>query len=454
MKDILVRQSGTSPAETAKLDAQIDAKKKELVALIVGDTQFSGAETNKDLSQIKTIQENRITEELNVYVLTNREKYYQALIVDFRKNHPNIVENAILFIRLSRAKTVAENLYNFLLEKGEEAKIRAASTSGGIRIVDAPMLPEAPMSRGTVRNLLLGLILGLGLGFGAALTAEYLDNSIQNHEQITEAFNIPVMGTIPAFSDIPKRIRRRKASHGHGPTRRPELTPTDGKGPLITIMSPKSPAVEAYRTLRANLQFASVDTAIKSMLVTSPSPGEGKSVTSANLAIAFALLGDKVLLVDCDLRKPVVHNLFPVQKTPGLSNCLVEKMPLKAVIQESGVQNLNILSAGTMPPNPAEMLASKGMQHLMEELKREFNLVVFDTPPVLPVADAVMLASRTDGVLLVFKHQQTRMDLAAMALQSLSRGSGRMLGAVLNFTRVQRGYGYYYRYYAKEYYSH
>ncbi|MGB2991136.1 MAG: CpsD/CapB family tyrosine-protein kinase [Paenisporosarcina sp.] len=206
---------------------------------------------------------------------------------------------------------------------------------------------------------------------------------------------------------------------------------------LITIESSKSPISEQYRTLRTNIQYASVDKELKSIIVTSPNPGEGKSTTISNLAIVFAQQGKKVLLVDADLRKPTIHYTFNINNSKGLTNLLMKQTTLKNVIQQTPVLDLFILPSGTIPPYPAELLESEAMSQLMDRLKVDFDLVLFDTPPILAVADAQILANKCDGSILVVKSGSTEKERAIRAKDILLNSRSKLLGVVLNNKRMK-----------------
>ncbi|WFT77012.1 CpsD/CapB family tyrosine-protein kinase [Halobacillus naozhouensis] len=214
---------------------------------------------------------------------------------------------------------------------------------------------------------------------------------------------------------------------------------------IIANDNPKSPIAEQYRTIRANLQFASVDKELQSLLITSAGPSEGKSMTSANMAAVFAQQGKRVLLVDADLRKPTVHHSFRLNNTKGLSNFLVGRQTLKETTQITAVDNLDVLPSGPIPPNPSELLGSKAMHKLMMEARQSYDLLILDTPPVLAVSDSQVLAREVDGVMLVVRSGQTEFQAAERAKELLEQSKANLLGVVLN-DREKKNSNYYYYY--------
>ena len=216
---------------------------------------------------------------------------------------------------------------------------------------------------------------------------------------------------------------------------------------LITMEDPKSSISEQYRTIRTNVQFSFVDKTMRSLMVTSAGPGEGKSTTAANLAIVFAQQGKKVLLIDADLRKPTVHYTFQLNNYMGLTNVLTNSAPLLPSCQETKVENLYVLTSGPIPPNPAELLSSKAMEQCIQQLYNEFDLLIFDTPPVLAVTDAQILANQCDGTILVVESGETEIEAAVKAKELLEAANAKLLGVVLNKRKHREGgYYYYYRY--------
>lgn len=216
---------------------------------------------------------------------------------------------------------------------------------------------------------------------------------------------------------------------------------------IITHVNPKSPVAEAYRILRTNLNFVAVDKPFKSVMVTSSGPAEGKSTTLANLGVAMAQAGVNTLVVDCDMRRPRQHKVFELPNTKGFTNLLADRgIALEEVIRDTAVPGLKVITSGPIPPNPSELLASKQVKSVIEELESRFQLVLFDSPPVVAVADAAILASQVDGVLVVIRAHQTKQNLAESAKNLLDKASANIIGIVLNGIPMS-GEDYYYYYY-------
>lgn len=211
---------------------------------------------------------------------------------------------------------------------------------------------------------------------------------------------------------------------------------------LVTLRDPSSMAAEAYRTLRTNIQFSSLDKPIQTLLATSTAPDEGKSTTLANLAVTIAQAEQRVILVDCDLRRPSVHTLFGVPNEQGLTTAILAQVEGPLPLQATSVPGLSLLTSGPLPPRPADLLGSRRMEQLIARLRNEADMVLFDTPPVIAVTDAAVLATRVDGVLLVLQAGQTRRDRAREARQKLEKVKANIIGVVLNNAKLEAGYGY------------
>lgn len=213
---------------------------------------------------------------------------------------------------------------------------------------------------------------------------------------------------------------------------------------LLAHNSPKDPVAEQYRTIRTNIQFSGADQDIKSLILTSSGTAEGKSTTASNLAAVYAQQGLKVLLIDADLRKPTVHYTFRLENHAGLTNVLTRQSTLGQAVQETEVRDLYVLTSGPIPPNPSELLASNQMEELLKEMKQQFDMVIFDTPPILAVADAQILANQVDASILVVSSGKTDKEAALKAKELLVHAKSKLLGAVLNNRKADSGNYYYY----------
>ncbi|MEK6446649.1 CpsD/CapB family tyrosine-protein kinase [Priestia aryabhattai] len=213
---------------------------------------------------------------------------------------------------------------------------------------------------------------------------------------------------------------------------------------LLSHNSPKNPVAEQYRTIRTNIQFSGVDEEIKSLILTSSGPAEGKSTTSTNLATVYAQQGLNVLLIDGDLRKPTAHYTFRLENHTGFTNVLTRQSLLGQAVQQTEIPNLYVLTSGPIPPNPSELLASKQMTEVLSEMKEQFDMVIFDTPPILAVADAQILANQVDASLLIVSSAKTEKDAALKAKDLLTQAKSKLLGAVLNNRKMEEGNYYYY----------
>lgn len=220
---------------------------------------------------------------------------------------------------------------------------------------------------------------------------------------------------------------------------------------LITISNPRSPISESYRTLRTNIDFSSIDERVQVIMVTSAGPGEGKSTTISNLAVTYAQTERRVVLIDADMRRPTAHHTFQMSNRHGLSTILSQQATYQEVIQDTDIPNLQIITSGPIPPNPAEMMASKRMGAFLEELRRHFDIILIDAPPLLAVTDPQIIASRSDGVIMVIDHGKVKKDAAIKAKANLDNVNARILGVVMNNVKRKNGDdGYYYYYYGQD----
>ena len=286
-----------------------------------------------------------------------------------------------------------------------------------------PPCPGRPFTPDYTRNLALGALAGIMLGYVGAFVRMNLDRKLRSVEEVEELIETPVLAIVPDVKDLDRKL-------------------TEG-----VDRSHRGPAAEAFRQLRTNFRFIDVDNPIRSVVITSANEGEGKSTVATNLARVLASAGQETVLVDADLRRPVVAGIYGVDTQIGLAQVLVGDVTADEALQESGIEHLKVMSAGRVPHNPSELLGSHRMQQLLQELSRD-HLVVLDAPPLLPVTDAALLAAIADGAMVVFAIGQTYKEQARLAKRRLEQTGGRMLGVVLNraplrgLGAVVYGYGY------------
>lgn len=316
--------------------------------------------------------------------------------------------------------------YSSLRQSYENIRLAESQSTSNIVVTEPARVPTEPDYPKPGRNAALGGIMGLLLSVGLVFLIGYLDDRIRTPEQIELYLNVPILGLI-----------RRWAA---------DKTFTYSQAALITVREPRSPIVEAFRSLRTNIQFASVDQQIRTLLVTSASPTEGKSTVAANLAIVMAQAGLRVTLVDCDLRRPTVHKLFEQPDRLGLTNLMLQDPgQWNSAKHVSQIDHLSLITSGPMPPNPSEILGSNRMRQFIEHLHTTNDIVIIDAPPMLAVTDALILSQMADGVLLVVDTGTTRIGDATQSKQQLEQVNARLLGVVMN--KVPTGRQAYYYYY-------
>jgi non-specific protein-tyrosine kinase len=303
------------------------------------------------------------------------------------------------------------------------------SNSNYISLVEPAQLPRTPLNSGKLNTILLAAAIGAGLAIAAAFLLEYLDDTVKTPDDVERIAGVTTLGAISQIEEIKE--------------------PTDG---LVVHAYPKSQIAEAYRVLRTNLQFSAVGSQAAVFMVTSSNAGEGKTTTLGNLGVALAQAGKNTILVDTDLRRPALHKLFGLPNSIGLTSMLLDdRLPLQDALTPTEVPNLRLLCSGPRPPNPAELLEHPRMDQIIAALKAEADVVLFDSPPVLAVADSTILAQKIHGVLLVVEMGRTRTEIVRRAVGVLKQVNAKLLGVVMNKINRARG-GYYYYYYYQNYY--
>lgn len=385
-----------------------------------------------------------------------QERTLEQEIEDLKRQMLDNSSVAVQYNNLQVEVSTRRELLDELLRRQSETEVALriqSNRESNVRVVDEALVPAAPYHPSLRRMASMGLAVGLLLGLGGALLLEFLDRTLKNADEVERLLGLPVLGVIPDLTDS----RAGKGHHGYGygygsggKSKRPRaegsasrrwLEKKDG-GPedieLIPHSRPRLAVSEAYRSLRTALLLSTAE-GLGTVVVTSAGAGEGKTVTAANLAVVMAQLGRKVLLIDADLRKPRLHRVFHVSNRTGLVHALTGNAELDDTLQRTAVSDLWVTPAGPTPPNPSELLASSRMSDLLQMAKTRFDLVIFDTPPVLAVTDAILVGAQSDGVVLCLRSGQVLREDARNCHNRLVRVEVKVLGAVLNAFRPQTG---------------
>lgn len=419
-KSLARMQSGISVTpirDTQLMEVKVEGESPELITLIANTLPEVFIARNQQLqlgrvTGLKTSIENEIANVQDDIARTQasladatddaQRQRYEASLAQYRSTLSSLVNNY------------------------QQIRLAEAQASNNMIVVKPAVTPQTPIRPRTATNVFLAAVVGAMIAIGAAFLIEYLDDTVKSPDDVTRVTGLSTLGAIARLKDASAQRQ------------------------LIAWSHTKAPESEAYRTLRTNIQFSSVDKPLRSLIVTSSGPSEGKSTTSANLAIVMAQTGQKVVLVDTDLRRPVLHKTFGVPNNVGITTALLagDDVDLQAYLQPTEIDNLAIITSGPIPPNPSELLGSQRMKHIVERLTEIADVVIFDTPPALVVTDAAVLGRQVDGVLLVADAGGTREQALAQAVAELHKTGANVLGIVMNrLDSRSRGYYYYYYYY-------
>ena len=376
--------------------------------------------------EVKELTQKIIEEEVNNSSLRTSIRGLKRIVDNYEGKFNQLPKKSIELARLQRKSEALDKLYGLIEEKYQEALINEQSQPGNVLVVDKGRIEDKPAKPNRLLIVLMGLVLGTGLAFGYVLIRDYFDNTVKTPEDIQKK-NINVLAWIPKIDTFTGR----------------------GKLEFIVANQPKSIPSEAFKALRTRVQFTNIDSDVfKTILITSATPQEGKTVISVNLAGSFAQTGKKVLIVDCDLRKPRMHTIFEANKKPGLVDYLFNQVSLNEIIRQSSMfENLSFVTSGTIPPNPAEILQSKAMLKFLDDMRSMFDMIILDSPPIISVTDSEILSRVADGALLVVKADSTEVELMQHAVELMRNERSPFLGVVLNNFVYKNGYGSYYKYY-------
>lgn len=346
----------------------------------------------------------------------------------------------IEYNRLDRTKKNTEKLYGLVLERTKESDLTQMMSFNNIRVIDPPVVPRSPLRPQVPISLAIGAVAGLVLGIGAAIGREMMDRTIKSPEDLEREFGLTYLGLLPLTTDMQASAKRGRRRQPGGVDRAVEL---------LAHRQPASGLAEASRTVRTNILFMSPDRPYRKLLVTSAGAAEGKTTVACCIAVTMAQAGQRVLLIDCDLRRPRLHRVFDRSNDEGVSSLLIGESPIDPSRMATDVPNLWLLTAGPMVPSPAELLQSERFAQLLAELSDRFDRVIIDSPPLVPVTDAAVLSKAVDGTVVVVRAFETSRDLAWQATRALRDVAAHVVGAVLNGVDLSRShYGGYYKYYA------
>lgn len=349
------------------------------------------------------------------------------MLAKYEEQFSRLPSQSIEYAKLERNRKATEKLYLILEEKYQEAKINERIKLGTVLVIAPGVIPTKPSKPNRMLIVFMGVLMGVALSVGYAFARNYFDHTVKSPDEI-ENKGFSVLSWIPAIDEL----------RGSSP-----------KNEFIVSYKPKSPPSEAFKALRTRVQYAKLEeTPIKTILLTSSVPAEGKTTISVNLAGSLAQMDKKVLLLDCDLRKPRIHNIFGADRYPGLSDYLFANASFEEILRKTPVDNLEVITSGTIPPNPSELLGSKQMKAFIDKMKTKYDFIIIDSPPFISVTDAEILFRISDGTILVLRAGKTPADAFYRTCEKLmSIDSHNFLGVVLNNFSYKSAYGYYYNYY-------
>lgn len=378
-------------------------------------------------TEIRGLSVEAIKYELEVIGSKTKQAELKTMLKEYENRFSKLPKQAIEFAKLERDRKSNEKLYVLIEEKYQEALIAEKSRPGNVQIIDPARIPTSPSKPNRTLIVIAGIVLGIAFGLGFIIFKKYFDVTIRTPEDI-QAKGANVVGWIPRASDFYEEF---------------------GKEHEIIVESrPDSIPTESFLTIKMKLQFSKLsETPIKVALITSPSPKDGKTFIASNLAATYSMTGMKTLLMDLDLRRPRIHNIFKIERHPGLTDFLFGKSNLEQVIRKTFVKNLDMITAGTIPPNPAEIVSSEMIEKFINDMRQIYDFIVIDSPPIVAVADAGVISRMADATMLVVSTNQTRLDLMSEAINTITSIKSNFVGVLLNNFSMTNGYGYYYKYY-------
>ena len=428
---------GLNNAQLREIDAQIADLRQKLRSRTqeyVENILPAGEQPDREpdpTGYLKEIKQKFLETQIMIQTLQAKRDAMNEAIRPYERKFASVPAKTVEFARLSREKSSLEQLYGLLETKYNEANVTEQAEIGYVQIIDPAVVPQEPSSPSLPMNIALGIILGLGMGVALVFVKESLQQRLYSPEDLVKKGFVP-LSTIGRFDAKGKETSAR----GLGKSGRGEFAYR------IAITSPFSPVTESFRHLRTNLHAAQNGIPPKTLMVTSSNPGEGKTTVACNLAVVLAQSGRKVLLVDADMREPAIHTAFGLDSKTGLAQILSGKSDHSRLIYETRVPNLRVLCCGQSSTNAAELLESADMRFLVSQLAEAYDVVIFDSPPVLAVTDALILSKLVHGVILVVSAGGTTLSTVQRAADMLTKVGAKMFGVVLNNFDLRRAYGF------------
>ena len=444
-------ENAKSSLEVKQIDDELENVRNKyynLLSSVKSSEEPIGPGNSLDLW--KQVFSKKNEEELELLLLRGQARLYRGLVENFESRNPNLLEDAIDFTRLNRSKQVYEETLSSLIKQREGFSIQFYGTSSKLKVIDPAKRPQAVYNK-VFTNIFVGAILGLLIGVAMAMGVDFIDTTIKSAETLATVTALPIIGKVPVINiDEPLVEPKTHGKKMFFKNKKAAVEVEDKnlmrKKAMISQFNSRSFISERYRALRTNIQFANIDTPLRSILIGSAGPGEGKTTTAVNLAISFADMGQTVCLVDSDLRKPKHHILFEVAESPGLVDVVLNNASVDQAIQVSSITNLSLMTVGSDALFHSEVFSSIRMSFLMNELEKRFDVVIYDAPPVLLLTDSVILSSRVDGVILVVKYGLTQKNNLHNALEALKSVRANLVGIVMNQFAGEQSTSYEYAY--------
>jgi capsular exopolysaccharide synthesis family protein len=375
--------------------------------------------------------------------IVDNEKSLRSLMEQQKNEAIELSKIEVEYRPLLRASQQNEKMYGLVSSRQKEIDITGPMRTNNVRVLERAVVPGSPIRPKPIQNLMMGLLMGLGTGIALAFAIEALDNTLKTQADVEQFLGVPVLGLVPVIG----------AANDPAEEVADDLRQRD----LGVFLDPKSVAAECCRSIRTNILFMSPDRPIRTMVITSPSPQEGKTTSAINLGVTMAEAGGRVLIIDTDMRRPRLHRSFGVGNQFGISTVIVGKATLEEAIKHTDVPNLDVLTCGPVPPNPSELLHTDRFAAILANCAKLYDRVILDSPPTSAVTDPAVLGNLVDGVVLIIKAGETTRDSAIHARRQLVSAKARLVGVVVNaidFSNPAYGYEYYYRNYYRYGYTY